>query len=125
MSTTTREVHLELLVGRKVHDPTGRPAGRIEEVHAERIAEECYVREYLLGPAAMLERFAVRFSGLRVARLFGVEPKPPRVVAWELMDLSDPKRPRLLCRAEELPHEEAHRRDATEKATAGARGTRP
>lgn len=105
MKGETHEVALELLVGRRVCDSEGRPAGRIEEVRGERIAEECYVREYLLGPAALLERFAVRFAGLRVARWVGVAPKPARVAAWELMDITNPEKPCLLCRAEELPRD--------------------
>jgi hypothetical protein len=107
MKRETREVALELLVGRKVHDVDGRPVGRIEEVRAERIAEECYVREYLLGPAALLERLAVRFSGLRMARVFGIKPKPPRVASWELMVITNPEKPQLLCRGDQLPRDEA------------------
>jgi hypothetical protein len=105
MKGETREVALELLVGRRVCDVDGRAAGRIEEIRGERVAEECYVREYLLGPAALLERFAVRLAGLRMARFLGMEPKPPRVAAWELMDLTEPERPQLLCRADELPRD--------------------
>jgi hypothetical protein len=47
----------------------------------------------------------VRLAGLRMARFLGMEPKPPRVAAWELMDLTKPERPQLLCRADELPRD--------------------
>jgi hypothetical protein len=42
---TAREVHLELLLGRRVRDSRGRAAGRIEEVRADREDLDCIVRE--------------------------------------------------------------------------------
>ena len=92
-----REIHLELLLGRKVRDARGRPAGRIEEVVADRQDLDCVVREFHLGPHALLERLslplmrAVRGRSHRVRR-----------VPWDRLDLSDPAQPRLTCRLEDL-----------------------
>jgi hypothetical protein len=51
------------------------------------------VSEYLLGPAALLERLAVQLSvtGARGHR-----------VRWDQLDVSDPRRPRLTCAVDEL-----------------------
>lgn len=92
-----REVHLELLIGRRVRDREGSPAGRIEEVVAERVDLECVVREYHLGPAALLERLS-----LGAARLFRGRGNGLTVVPWDAMDLSDPEHPRLTCRLADL-----------------------
>ena len=86
-----RTVRLELIHGRRVHDTEGRLAGRIQEVKAERVGDECLVREFHLGPAALLERLGLTFSGL-AGLPFHHEPVR---VGWEDMDLSDPQQPRL------------------------------
>ncbi|HET9210938.1 MAG TPA: hypothetical protein VFR03_11100 [Thermoanaerobaculia bacterium] len=93
-----KAVHFELLLGRKVVDPEGRRVGRILAVRAEPEGEDCVVREYLLGTAALLTRLGIsagRMVGLPVRR------EPVRV-PWDQMDLSDPERPRLRCGVEEL-----------------------
>jgi sporulation protein YlmC with PRC-barrel domain len=82
------EVHLERLIGRKVHDADGKPLGRIEDVLAERMDLECVVQEFHLGPYAMLERLSVRFNRL----LFGRKHEPIRV-KWDCLDLSDVEHP--------------------------------
>jgi len=83
-------VHLELLIGRKVRDSEGRVLGRIEEVHADRVDQECVVREYHLGPGALLERLSVT-----AGRIFrGAGPRA-MVLRWDELDLTDPMRPRL------------------------------
>lgn len=93
-----KTVQLELLLGRKVLDPEGKKVGRILAVRAEPAGEDCVVREYLLGTAALLTRL-----GLSARRLIGVPiRRKPLCVPWDLMDLSDPERPRLRCRVEEL-----------------------
>jgi sporulation protein YlmC with PRC-barrel domain len=93
-----KTVHFELLLGRKVHDPKGRRVGRILEVHAGPEGEDCVVREYLLGTAALLTRL-----GISAGRLVGLPlHREPVRVPWDLMDISDPERPRLRCSVEEL-----------------------
>jgi sporulation protein YlmC with PRC-barrel domain len=93
-----KTVHFELLLGRKVRDSEGRRVGRILEVHAEPEGEDCVVREYLLGAAALLTRL-----GISAGRLVGLPiHREPIRVPWDQMDLGNPERPRLRCRLEEL-----------------------
>jgi len=93
-----RTVHFELLLGRKVLDSEGRKVGRILAVRAEPEGKDCVVREYLLGTAALLTRL-----GLSASRLVGLPiHRKPLCVPWDRMDLSDPAKPRLTCRMEEL-----------------------
>ena len=90
------EVHLELLLGRRVLDAGGRPVGRIEEVRAHRRGKECVVEEFHLGPEALAERLAAVGLVSWLLRLLGRKPRrkhPP--VPWQDMDLSDPAHPRL------------------------------
>lgn len=93
----TVQVRLELLVGREVHDSEGKRMGRILSVTSERQGDECVVKEFLLGPAAFLKRF-----GISTLHVVGVPRREPVAVPWEKLDLSDPKRPRLSCRGDEL-----------------------
>jgi hypothetical protein len=105
-----QEVHLELLVGRRVVDAEGRRLGRIEEVRAEQGDDGYVVREYLLGPSAAAERlsaWAVTLPLLRFLRKrvrFGFYR-----VRWDELDLSEPGRPRTL-----RPREALERIDITE-----------
>lgn len=94
---TAGVVHLELLLGRRVRDGEGRVVGRIEEVRAERVDQECVIREYHLGPGALMERLSVRF-----VRIFKGLGHGAIVVPWDAMDLTDPLHPRLNCRRDEL-----------------------
>jgi hypothetical protein len=86
------KVRLELLLGRKVRDPEGVPVGRILSVMAELEGEDCVVREYHLGTAALLAQLGISVFG-----------RKPLRVPWDLMDLSDPERPRLRCLKAEIP----------------------
>ena len=64
---------------------------------------ECYVAEYLVGAYAMLERLAAWPIGRSVLKLFGAARKGGGYrVPWDKLDLSDPRRPRLTCKVEEL-----------------------
>lgn len=85
------KIRFELLLGKKVLDPEGARVGRILSVTAEMNGEDCVVREYHLGTAALLARLGISVFG-----------KKPLRVPWDLMDLSDPERPRLRCLAAEL-----------------------
>ena len=93
----TARVRLELLVGREVHDSGGKRMGRIVSVTAERQGDDCVVKEFLLGPAALLKRF-----GISTLHIVGFPRREPLAVPWEKLDLSDPARPRLSCRGDEL-----------------------
>jgi sporulation protein YlmC with PRC-barrel domain len=93
-----KSVHFELLLGRKVLDFEGRRVGRILAVRVEPAGEDYVVREYLLGTAALLTRL-----GISAGRLFGLPVhREPIRIPWDLLDLRDPKKPRLLCAAAEL-----------------------
>ena len=91
------EIRLERLLGRRVLAQNGRHVGRIEEVRVEKRGNGLVVREYHIGPAALLERLSVHF-----AKLFGADPKRTHAVPWKSLDLSDPDHPRLLCAVEDL-----------------------
>lgn len=86
-----RKVRFELLLGKVVRDSEGVRAGRILSVTAEMEGESCVVREYHLGTAALLSRLGITTL-----------QREPRRVPWDLMDLSDPERPRLRCSLAEL-----------------------
>ena len=90
-----REVHVELLLGRRVFAANGRSIGRLEEVRAERHGAGCTVTEYVIGPAGLAERLSARLLPL-LGRRHGF------IARWDQIDVSDPRHPRLLCSVEEL-----------------------
>jgi sporulation protein YlmC with PRC-barrel domain len=92
-SLVDREIHVERLLGRRVHDSEGRMIGRLEEIVADVVDNETVVTEYHVGPAAFWERvggFAVQLPFL------GWLPVERRIyrIPWNVMDVSDPDRPR-------------------------------
>jgi hypothetical protein len=95
------EIHLELLLGRRVIDPDGEVAGRIEEVRASQHGEELLVDEYLLGPHALMERLSASIASFPILGSLSRKRRPVKV-PWERLDLSDPEHPRLLCTLDEL-----------------------
>ena len=100
---TSREVHLELLLGKQVVDSTGAPVGRIEEICAESQGDETVVREYLVGGAALLERLSAWTIGMAMLRLLGASKLDHGYrIPWNKLDLTDPERPRLSCSVREL-----------------------
>jgi hypothetical protein len=93
-----KTVRLQALVGELVRDVNGARVGRIRSVHAEREGDDCVVREYELGAAALLSRL-----GLSALRLAGwTHHGEPLRVPWDQLDISDPEHPRLRCAKEEL-----------------------
>ena len=99
----TRELHLELLLGRAVIDAAGERVGRIEEVRAEQQADEWVITEYLVGLAAIAERLSAQRL---IARFLPWFQQPNgRIgycIPWDKLDLSDPEHPRLTCTIKEL-----------------------
>ncbi len=94
----TAFVEVQHLVGRAVRDREGRVIGRIESILAAIVGPKCVVDEFHLGTAAFLARI-----GFDTATLFGFTPNPHLLrVPWKLLNLSDPKCPRVGCTAEEL-----------------------
>ena len=101
---TKREIHVELLLGKRVRALNGRTIGRLEEVRAQEIRGQYFVKEYLVGNYAAMERLAVLTIARAILRLFGIRKKNGGYrVPWDKIDLSDPRRPRLLCAVDELP----------------------
>jgi hypothetical protein len=99
------EWRLELMLGCRVRSQDGRVIGRLEEFRAERENDYYVVTEFHVGPAAMIERLAVRHLGLTLpGRAYGYR------VRWDQLDLEDPARPRLTCPVEELERLGAPRR---------------
>ena len=84
---------LDHLIGRPVLDPDGRSAGRIQEL---RVNGDWIVTEYVLGMGGLLERLNV---GVRL--LLGAAVGASTARAGQI-DISDPTRPRLKCRRDEL-----------------------
>ena len=100
---STREIRLHDLVGRKVRDVDGRSLGRIQELHAEielhEHGNEYVVRAFHVGAFGFFESLAgSRFAWSALRFLRGRS----HTIPWELMDLSDPLRPRLTRRIEQL-----------------------
>jgi hypothetical protein len=93
----SRRVRVQDLLGREVLAANNHGIGRIEEIRAEKRGKGYVVKEYHLGPAALLERLSTH-----VGTWFG-RPARMRVVAWDQLDLSDPASPRLLVEAAALP----------------------
>jgi hypothetical protein len=101
----SRRIRLSQLLGRKVYDRAGGYAGRIEEVRARQNADGiCVVEEYLLGRQGLLERLSVVYL---VSALGGYSSPASHRAPWMCIDLSNPKRPQLTCRVEELERLEA------------------
>lgn len=98
------EVHLELLLGRRVHDVDGTYVGRIEEVVALDDGEGGFeVRAFLVGHQAIAERFGSgRLTRALLRLLTRGRSHTGCVVPWEAMDLGDPARPRCTRRRAEL-----------------------
>jgi hypothetical protein len=93
----TPELRVEQLIGCRVRDRDGNVVGRLEEFRAVREGEHWVVTEFDIGPTALLERLAVRHLGF-------TWPGHPRGyrAGWEQLNLDDPERPTLTCRADEL-----------------------
>jgi hypothetical protein len=94
----TRQVRVQELIGRRVRDPNGKVAGRIESIRATWRGEECLVEEFDLGTAALLSRLGVTAGAL----VGWPARREPMRVPWQQLDLSDPETPRLRCAVEEL-----------------------
>lgn len=96
----TERIRVELLIGRVVHDRDGRKVGRIEAIHAHRTQRDCLVDEFVVGPAALGERFGrillFHALGIRLSR------HEPTRIPWRELDLSDPRQPRLRISLDEL-----------------------
>jgi hypothetical protein len=96
------ELHVEQVLGKRVRDTEDRVIGRLEEFHVEEQDGEHVVTEFLIGPAALLQRIGGFVTQLPFLGLIPL-PKREYCVSWDLMDFSDPHAPRVRARRDELP----------------------
>src|SRR3954471_3396220 len=97
------ELHLELLIGKRVLGEHGKPIGRLEEIVAEVKGTECLISEYHVGAYATFERLSAWSIGRAILRLFGARNRQKSYrVPWDKLDLGDPDRPQLRCAESEL-----------------------
>jgi hypothetical protein len=109
-------IRLQQLLSHRVRALNGRVVGRIEEVLAETDGDACYVTEYLLGAQALFHRLAVLRFARAILGLFGLtQNKSGFRVRWDQLDLSDPAKPRLRCKVDELPPIDKSNRRASRK----------
>ena len=104
-SVEEKDVHVEKLVGRLVLDKAGQRVGRLAEIVVRKQGDDFVVTDYIVGPVAWIERFAVNALDLRVRGLGLIHR-----IAWNQMDLSDPDHPRTVCLREDLTREPLPRR---------------
>ena len=97
------ELHLELLIGRRVFDSLGNCIGRIEEVRAEQQGDDWVILEYLIGIAAIVERLSAWNLGTGLLHFLGARKlnKSYRV-PWNQLNLSNPDCPFLMYSIDEL-----------------------
>ena len=101
--TAPPEIRVERLLGALVRDTAGRRVGRIEEIEAVRQGTECLASAYLLGVYGPFDRLSAWAIGRFVLDHVGGRHPEARRIPWQWLDLSDPRRPRLTGRLEELP----------------------
>ena len=89
--TTPREVRVELILGRKVRDPSGVVVGRLEEIVVEDGGGRQLITEFHIGKYAALERLVGGTLGRSLLRFGGRRARRGLVVPWEIMDLRDPR----------------------------------
>jgi hypothetical protein len=99
---TKREIHVELLLGEKVFALNGRSIGRVEEIRTAKNGGHYFVSEFLVGKYAVLERLSAWSIGRSLLRIFGAKHEEGYRIRWDQLDLSDPRRPQLLCDVDEL-----------------------
>jgi len=98
-----REIHAELLLGRQVFDPDGDAIGRIEEILAEPQGSVLAVSEYHLGSYGLMERLSASLFGRALLEFLGADEFGRGYrIPWHRLDLTDPEKPRLLCKVDQL-----------------------
>lgn len=104
----TREIHIERLIGRKIRDPEGKPAGAIEEIEAEFQGGDWVVTRVLTGPIGLLSRLSSLGPGAWLLGLLGARKLLGGYeIPWKDMNLDDPEHPRLRCPVSKLRKPEA------------------
>ena len=98
----SQEIHLGLLVGKRVYALNGRAIGRLEEARAEVHQGVASVNEFVVGTYAIFERLSAWQIGRALLGLFGSFVKSGYSVRWNQIDLTDPERLKLTCSVSEL-----------------------
>jgi sporulation protein YlmC with PRC-barrel domain len=100
------EMNVELLLSAKVRDIDGEEVGRIEELHIRRDDKTCFVEAYLIGASALIERLSAWTLVRPINRFLRSRSSVYSLyrVAWQDMDLSDPKHPRVRIAKRDLRH---------------------
>ncbi|MGX8008965.1 hypothetical protein ACVDG8_008080 [Mesorhizobium sp. ORM8.1] len=97
------EINLELLVGQRLLARDGETVGYIEAIRAEQDGDDLVVTEFHVGAYAALERLSALRMGVAVLDLFRLRrPYGGYRIPWDKLDISDPRKPRLLCSRQEL-----------------------
>lgn len=98
-----RRVELREMLGSKVFDSEGKPIGHLEEIEADRGDDYCVVTSYIIEHRGLLDRVSTwTLSASLQSRLARRASSQPYRVAWDQMDISDPRHPRTLVPKELL-----------------------
>ncbi|OHV86790.1 hypothetical protein [Mesorhizobium sp. ORS 3428] len=96
-------VNLEHLAGRRVFSEGGRSIGYVEEIIAEQDGDDLVVTEFHVGIFAAFERLSASTFGTALLDLLALRREDGLYrIPWSKLDISDPRRPRLLCSTEEV-----------------------
>jgi sporulation protein YlmC with PRC-barrel domain len=95
-----RDVTLSRLVGRMVRDKDGRTVGRIEEliatIHLREHGNDYLVTEFHLGAYGYLEALTGSRFAQKLLQHIPVFRYRAYRIPWNMMDLTEPERPRLI-----------------------------
>jgi sporulation protein YlmC with PRC-barrel domain len=97
-----QEIHLELLLGRRVYALNGRAIGRLEEARAEVDQGVASVTEFLVGTYSLFDRLSAWQIGRAILGLFGSAIKSGYSVQWNQIDFTNPAHLKLTCNVTEL-----------------------
>ena len=92
-----RRIEMREMLGSKVFDSAGKPIGHLEEIEAERGDDYCVVKFYIVEHRGLLDRVSSwTLTASLQSKLARRPSSQPYRVAWNEIDLSDPRRPRTL-----------------------------
>ena len=97
-----QEIHLELVLGKRVYALNGRRVGRIEEARAEMKDGSGFVKEFLIGTYSFFERLSAWEIGRAFLGVFGSSIKSGYRVRWDQIDFNNLQRPTLTCEVTDL-----------------------
>ncbi len=97
-----KEISVEQLLGTRVVDSEGNKLGRIHEISAQRGEDSCLVDAYYVGGRAMVVRIARWAVPNSISSAIESKLLRPYRIAWDEMDLSDPRHPRVRLTKEQI-----------------------